>query len=443
MASYHCSIKVLSRAKGRSSVQFSSYMGGEKEFDQNLFTTFDKTSREDVAMNMMICADRVPEDIRTPEKFWNHVELSEKGDKAQAARTWEIALPNELSLDENKKLAEKIARSLIDEDGMPAVQVALHNKKGNIHVHIMAPLRDMDANGKWLAKTKQVYANCLIDGRPSYDPKISTNVENRIPVIDEKTGQQKIGPRNKKQWKRVTIEAKNWNSKEYLKTWRKRAEVFQNEKLKEIGSADRVSCQSYKDQGIAKIPMIHEGYHARQMGEASERVQKNLEIQRQNNEIEMLQQDVVMQQNILDNLLRMLQEFIERVKNVREQIAERIRRIAADAVNRSVAESTKRDRSVSRPEPGTGSTDRRNELENRGADRTTPRERVDDTEAIIRDVRSKINDAKSQRGANENAETKSRAREEQRRLAEQQRATVEKETRRAGKKFRKYHGESL
>ena len=216
-----------------------------------------------------------------------------------------------------------------------------------------------------------------------------------------------------------------------------------DEKLKEIGSADRVSCQSYKDQGIAKIPMIHEGYHARQMGEASERVQKNLEIQRQNNEIEMLQQDVVMQQNILDNLLRMLQEFIERVKNVREQIAERIRRIAADAVNRSVAESTKRDRSVSRPEPGTGSTDRRNELENRGADRTTPRERVDDTEAIIRDVRSKINDAKSQRGANENAETKSRAREEQRRLAEQQRAAVEKETRRAGKKFRKYHGESL
>jgi hypothetical protein len=43
----------------------------------------------------------------------------------------------------------------------------------------------------------------------------------RIPVIDKKTGQQKVDKRNRKQWKCHTADSIGWNSKENAKMWRK------------------------------------------------------------------------------------------------------------------------------------------------------------------------------------------------------------------------------
>ena len=43
----------------------------------------------------------------------------------------------------------------------------------------------------------------------------------RVPLIDKRTGQQKVDNRNRKQWKCQTVESTDWNSRENAKMWRK------------------------------------------------------------------------------------------------------------------------------------------------------------------------------------------------------------------------------
>ena len=272
MASYHCSIKMLSRSSGRSSVQFSAYMSAEKMRDERLGKTFSHTSKEEVCFSEMLFADRVPEEIRNTEKFWNEVEAQEKQSNSQVARTWEIALPHELTIEHNQELAKEFAKSLLA-DGIPAVQFAVHKKQGNWHAHFMAPTRDFQ-NGKWQAKEKKSYA---LDEHG-----------NKIPVLDG-NGNQKFRDRKGKGremlWERKTVKANQWNDRSYAKIWRERVAVQQNAALAKNGHDVRVDHRSYSEQGIEKIPTIHEGYQARKMereGRISDRCLYNQDVAQDN-----------------------------------------------------------------------------------------------------------------------------------------------------------------
>lgn len=323
MASYHCSVKVMSRSSGRSSVQFSAYMGGQSLHDERLGETFSHTSKEEVCYNEMIFADRVPEQIRDQEKFWNSVESAEKSANAQVSRTWEIALPHELTIEQNIELAHKYAQELVEKDGMPACQVAVHQKDGNWHCHIMAPTRDMDEKGKWLAKEKKEYA-LDSDGK-------------RIPIIDPTTGEQKVDSRNRKQWERVTVERNNWNSKELLSEWRLRAATHQNRALERGGHEVRVDHRSLRDQGIERVPEIHEGYTARQMGEESERVRHNMEVREMNREIEK-------QRSLAEKLQAEFEKWKGEIAHVRDLVSERIRGIGERLAARQTEQTLGRNR---------------------------------------------------------------------------------------------------
>lgn len=358
MASYHCSVKVLSRSAGRSSVQFSAYISGEKMKDERLGQSFNHTSKEEVCYTEFSFADRVPEQIRTPDKFWNAVEENEKSSNAQVCRTWEIALPKELVIDafeadslteeeraeydglsnEQKETFENTwikehrmdknidwlqdyVKDLMEKDHMPAVQWAIHDKEGNPHAHIMAPTRDIEDNGKWAAKEKKQY-------------KLDENGE-RIPILNP-DGTQKTDSRNRKQWVRETVQVNPWNSKELLKEWRERAATFQNKALEMAHVKERVDHRSYEEQGIERIPTIHEGYQARKMGELSERVQTNNVIRQLNHEYEQ-------QHKLLHDLQKQLNEFLRSFEHVREQIRERIERISRQAIERGNGHAIERD----------------------------------------------------------------------------------------------------
>ena len=348
MAIYHCSVHVLKRSAGRSSVQFSAYMSGSKEYDERTQTTYSHTTKEEVGLSDMIFAERVPEKIRDPESFWNSVEQSEKQNNSQVARTWEVALPNELDREHAEALTRSYAMSLVEKDGMPACQFAIHEKDGNLHAHLMAPLRDMDENGKWLSKRKMEYA---LDKEG-----------NRIPKLDPETGEQKLDSNNRKQWERISTDRNNWNSREQLNNWRDRWEKQVNATLELTGSKERVSCQSYKDQGIDKIPQIHEGYVARQMGDRSDRVKINQEIRELNEEKAKLP-DL---HKALEQAQEKLNQLREEFSHVRNIASEHIRGIADRIGRRHSYPSDRCDQSrdgrpgteTLSPNPGNGSSER-------------------------------------------------------------------------------------
>ena len=166
---------------------------------------------EDLVHSEVLLPKNAPEEYKDPYVLWNSVELVEKAKDAQLARTLRIELPNEWSYDLSKEVVRDYCIRNFVSKGM-CVQFAIHdseNKQGqrNLHAHIMITLRGINEQGKWMPKQRKVY-------------QMDENGE-RIPLIDAKTGQQKVDKQNRKQWKCTTISTNDWNSRENAKIWRK------------------------------------------------------------------------------------------------------------------------------------------------------------------------------------------------------------------------------
>ena len=83
----------------------------------------------------------------------------------------------------------------------------------------------------------------------------------RIPVLDE-NGIQKMGARNRLQWKRVLTDATGWNNPKNCELWRSEWAKVCNEHLPLHNQVDH---RSYEKQGKLQIPTIHEGADARKI----------------------------------------------------------------------------------------------------------------------------------------------------------------------------------
>ena len=272
MAIYHCSIKNISRSSGRSAVAASAYRAGEKLEDQETGLIHNYTNKSEIAYSKIFLCKNAPEEYHNREVLWNAVEKIEKQSNARLAREWEVALPNELTLEQSKQLVRAFSQSLTFE-GM-CVDANIHWKEGNHHAHILGTTRPIEADGQWGKKEKKAYA---LDEHGQ-----------KIPQIDHATGKQKIGARGRKIWERVTVEANNWNKPEKVEEWRKRWANQCNHYLEQEHQIDH---RSLERQEIERIPTVHEGYAARQMekrGKAAERCEINRNIAEVNRQLDTL-----------------------------------------------------------------------------------------------------------------------------------------------------------
>ncbi len=302
MAIYHCSVKNISRSGGKSAVASASYRAGEKLEDRETGLTHDYTNKSEVAYSEIFLCENAPSEYQDRENLWNAVEEVEKQSNARLAREWEVALPNELTLEQGKELVRGYAQSLADE-GM-CVDANIHWKDGNHHAHIMGTTRPIKENGEWGQKEKKAY-------------KLDENGQ-KIPQIDPKTGEQKIGARGRKMWQRETVEANDWNRSEKVEEWRERWADHCNKALEQAQSIERVDHRSFERQGIERIPTIHEGYVARDMeqkGQTAERCEINRDINAANIQLSALEH----QQSLFTRLLEQLKDKVKEALNERLQ----------------------------------------------------------------------------------------------------------------------------
>ncbi len=266
---------IVKRSKGQSAVEKASYISRSilvSEFDGQ---TYRPKYHEDLVHSEIILPPNAPKEYADRATLWNAVELSEKGQKSQLARMLKASLPNEWSYE----LAEEVVRDYIQRNfvdkGMCA-DWAIHdseNDKGqrNLHIHVLLTLRPLTENGEWGAKQKKIY-------------DLDENGE-RIPVIDKKTGQQKVDKRNRKQWKCHTADSTDWNSRENAKMWRKDLADTINATNEQLGIALHWEHRSFKEQGFDREPTIHIGAVANALerkGIQTERGNINQEIIRNN-----------------------------------------------------------------------------------------------------------------------------------------------------------------
>lgn len=264
VAIYHCSIKIISRGKGRSAVACAAYRSGTKLTDLATGKIFDYSNKSGVVFSEVLLPENAPTIFAVDRNIlWDAVERKETHSAAQLAREVEVALPCEFTRQEQiDTVREYIMKNFVRE-GMCA-DWALHDKgDGNPHAHIMLTMRAIKPNGRWAEKSRTIY-------------KLDPNGQ-KIPVIDPTTGQQKIGARGRKMWQRETVPANDWNDHSKAEKWRAAWAAECNRRLDRQHQIDH---RSYARQAIEQEPTIHEGYAARKM-EREERVSDRCEINRE------------------------------------------------------------------------------------------------------------------------------------------------------------------
>lgn len=264
VAIYHCSIKIISKGKGRSAVACAAYRSGTKLTDLATGKVFDYSNKPGVVFSEVLLPENAPAIFAVDRNIlWDAVERKETHSAAQLAREVEVALPCEFTRQEQiDTVREYIMKNFVRE-GMCA-DWALHDKgDGNPHAHIMLTMRTIKTNGRWAEKSRTIY-------------KLDPNGQ-KIPVIDPTTGQQKIGARGRKMWQRETVPANDWNDRSKAEEWRAAWAAECNRRLDRQHQIDH---RSYARQAVEQEPTIHEGYAARKM-EREGRVSNRCEINRE------------------------------------------------------------------------------------------------------------------------------------------------------------------
>ena len=171
MAIYHCSIKIIGRAGGRSAVACAAYRAGEKLYNEETGIMHDYSHKGGVIMTEILLPENAPERFSNRQVLWNEVQKIEKRSDAQLAREVEVAFPTEMTRVQQIECVRSFVRDCFTSRGMIA-DVALHDKgDGNPHAHIMLTVRGFDESRNWQQKTKSVYANSRdSEGRAIFDP---------------------------------------------------------------------------------------------------------------------------------------------------------------------------------------------------------------------------------------------------------------------------------
>lgn len=236
--SFHFSISMISRGKGKSAVASAAYISCEKITNEWDGITHDYHNKQGLLYSEIFLPNNVPLELKDRATLWNSVELNEKAINSQLARNFIIALPKELSIEDNKKLIIDFINKNFVSKGM-IVDLAIHDENAdgnnNIHAHIMTTVRPINEKGEWQAKSKKEY------------------------VLDD-DGNKILNKNGKPKTRK--IELTDWNDKGNAERWRESFSNMCNQYLEQAGEEKRVDHRSFKRQGIDEIPTIHLGASA-------------------------------------------------------------------------------------------------------------------------------------------------------------------------------------
>ena len=252
MALFHLSVTQTKRSAGQSAIASAAYRAGERLYSEYYGEYSDYTRKGGVICSDILLPSHAPPEYADRQTLWNAVEKAERGKNAQLAYSFDIALQNEFSLEENIALARQFLLEQFVSRGM-VVDFAVHQpdkEDGGIlnpHFHVLCPIRPIEQNGKWGLKQHRVYeldedGNRIRDQNGEY-------VFNAVPTTD-------------------------WGSPETLEYWRQTWAELCNAKFAEKGLDVRIDHRSYERQGVDLLPTIHEGATVRAMEKKGIRTEK-------------------------------------------------------------------------------------------------------------------------------------------------------------------------
>ncbi|EKL7558402.1 MobA/MobL family protein [Enterococcus faecalis] len=265
MAIYHFSLQIAKRNNGkRSLIAMAAYRSGERLYSE-LYEKENYYGHRLVKPDAFILKpDYVPPEFGDREYLWNKMELAETSPNARLCREVNIALPVELSNEDQKELVTSYVQKMFVSKGMIA-DVAIHrDDSNNPHAHIMLTMRKVDERGQ------------------------ISNKQKRIPVLDEH-GKQVYNEKGHR--KTVSIKTTDWDKKELLLEARKEWANMTNNLLRKRGIDEQITEKSHKELGKKELPTIHEGVLSRKLEErgiVTNQVQHNQLVREHNQSVQKL-----------------------------------------------------------------------------------------------------------------------------------------------------------
>lgn len=278
MALYHFHVGQIGRGGGQSAIASAAYRAGEALYSEYYGETSDYTRKGGIMYTEIMLPPNAPPEFHDRQTLWNAVEEAEKHKKAQLAYSFDIALQNELSPEENIALAKQFVQEHLVSKGMIA-DLAVHepDKKGegipNPHFHVMTTMRPLNPDGSWGSKQHREY------------------------ILDENGNRQKDENGN---YIFNAVHTTDWHTPETLINWREAWCNMVNEAFERKGLTVRIDHRSFEEQGIDQIPTVHEGPQVRKMearGIHTEKGDKNRWIRATNKLITALKEKVHSIQN--------------------------------------------------------------------------------------------------------------------------------------------------
>ena len=243
IALFHFHVTQIKRSAGQSAVAAAAYRSGEKLHSEYYGEDSDYTRKGGVICSEILLPPQAPPSFSDRETLWNAVEKVERGKRAQLAYSFDIALQNEFSMQENIELARHFLLEQCVSRGMVA-DYAIHQpdkKDGGIqnpHFHVMCPIRPIEPDGKWGNKQRREYV--LDEQGERIRDEAGNYVFNAVPTTD-------------------------WGKPETLEFWREQWAQLCNTRFGEKGLDCRIDHRSYDRQGVEQIPTQHEGPTVRAM----------------------------------------------------------------------------------------------------------------------------------------------------------------------------------
>ena len=299
MAIYHLEAKVVSRGAGRSAVAASAYLSCSRLYNDYDGIQHDYTKKQGLVWREVFLPAMAPPEWKDREQLWNAVEEVETAKDSRLAREFVVALPIELSREEQVELLQEFIREQFVSDGMCA-DAAIHDTDGhNPHAHILLTVRPLDERGKWQYKTEKEYL-CMKNGEErgftaaefraaqnegwekQYPYKVGKKKVYMTPSAAEAQGLVRADKHPKStRYGRQNPISERWNREEQLVVWRAAWADVTNLYLERAGRVERIDHRSNAARGIDEIPTIHEGVTAQALerkGIISDRCEINRQI---------------------------------------------------------------------------------------------------------------------------------------------------------------------
>jgi hypothetical protein len=287
MAIYTMQIKTVSRSSGHCATAKIAYNCRDKITDLRTgeIHKYDSKKMSADLIHSEITYKNLTLDRKERSEIWNNAELAENRKDSRTAREYVVALPKELSHEQNILLVREFAAELTTKFNNVA-DWAIHDGKdgnGNVHAHILTTTRTFDY------ETKQ------------------------------------LGERTSIEWNNTKCQANNVPvTQEQIKTIRKDWEQIQNKHLSMTGLDLSVSCERKEDRDSVRKHLGKEAVALERRGIETELGSYNRTI---DNVLELSSQiytdgaELAKQRAELEKLGRLQQE-IDKQKQLEEQLSQ-------------------------------------------------------------------------------------------------------------------------